>query len=90
MKICRISGSIHATIKDPPLEGKTLLMAQPLDLGGVPEGPPVVVVDTVGAGVGDMVLVMREGGSARIVLHDERVPVQALAVAIIDDVRLGG
>ena len=40
------------------------------------------------AGEGDLVLVMKEGGSARIVFGDERIPVQAVVIAVIDNMEI--
>lgn len=88
MILARIVGSVHATAKDPPLEGSRLLLAQPVGLDGAEIGRPVVATDLVDAGVGDLVLVLKEGGSARALLGDEESPVQATIVAVVDDVQL--
>ena len=88
MILSRITGSVHATVKDPPLEGARLLIAQPVNLDGHPTGRPIVAVDRVDAGIGDLVLVNREGGSARMLLDDEETPVQAVIVAVVDDIQL--
>lgn len=86
MIICKIVGDIISTVKNPHLSGKKILIAQPLDLDGKPDGKEILVIDTVDAGAGDRVLVMREGGSARIILQDNEIPVQAVIVGIVDDI----
>ncbi|HGY91058.1 MAG TPA: ethanolamine utilization protein EutN [Planctomycetes bacterium] len=84
MRICRIAGSVHATVKDASLEGERILLAQPLSLDGEAEGAPLLAVDRADAGVGDHVLLMKEGGSARLILDDENSPVQCVVVAVVD------
>lgn len=86
--ICRIEGAVHATQEDESLHGEKLLLAQPLTLDGRATGVPIVAIDRLHAGPGDLVLVMREGGSARMILGNDRSPAQALVVAVIDDVRI--
>ncbi|MCB0281840.1 MAG: EutN/CcmL family microcompartment protein [Calditrichae bacterium] len=86
MIICKIIGDVVSTVKNRRLNGKKILIAQPLDLNGEPDGKEILVIDTVDAGAGDRVLVMREGGSARIVLQDNEIPVQAVIVAVVDDI----
>jgi len=88
VRICRITGSVHATVKDPPLEGAKILIAQPVDLEGRETGAPFLCLDRDGAGEGDLVLMTKEGGGARMILSDPRSPVQCLAVAVIDDIHL--
>lgn len=86
MIIARVVGDIVSTIKSPSFEGHKLLIVQPLGLEGEAKGASFLAIDKVDAGVEDLVLVNKEGGSARILLEDERVPVQAVIVAVIDDV----
>ncbi len=88
MKLCRITGSLHATVKSPRLEGRRIMIAQPLDAAGRDDGEALLALDEVDSGPGDMVLVMKEGGGARIVLGDDRSPVQCLVIAVVDDLIL--
>lgn len=85
MKLCRITGSVHATVKNAHLEGHKILIAQPLDADGKDDGEVMLALDQVSAGPGDLVLVMKEGGGARIVLGDDRNPVQCLVIAVVDE-----
>jgi ethanolamine utilization protein EutN len=84
MILGRVTGSVHATVKNAHLDGHRLLVVRPVDLGGRTAGRPLVCVDRVDAGVGDLVLVCREGSSARFILDDEDSPVQALVLAVVD------
>jgi len=88
VKIGRVSGSVVATINSSALQNRTLLLCDLLDeRGEVNQGGYTIAVDTVGAGAGEMVLILDEGNSARQVLADADAPVRAVIVGIIDEVR---
>lgn len=85
MLICRVVGDVVSTQKNVHLEGHKLLLVQPVDLdGSTPMGVSMIAVDKVDAGDGDLVLVNKEGGSARLLLEDDEIPVQAVIVGVID------
>ena len=87
MLIARILGTVVATRKDPRLEGRKLLIVQPVDALD-PEarrGAALVAIDTVGAGVRETVLVV-QGSSARMAQGCGDCPVDATIVGIIDTV----
>lgn len=86
MIICKVIGDIVSTVKNKHFTGKKIMIVQPLDLEDQPEGEAFLALDSVQAGIGDRVLVMREGGSARIVFNDNNIPVQAVITAIIDGI----
>ncbi len=88
MQICKVIGNITSTVKNDHFVGKKIMIVQPLDLDGNAEGKDYLAVDTVDAGIEDRVLVMKEGGSAQIVLQDKEIPVQALILGIVDDIDL--
>lgn len=87
MIICKVIGDIVSTVKNEHFVGKKLMIVQPLDLQNKAEGEAFLAIDTVQAGPGDRVLVMREGGSARIIFQDNEIPVQAVITAIVDEIR---
>ena len=89
MKLAVIVGNVVSTIAHSTLFGRRLLLARYLDRDGMAIGPENVVVDTVGAGPGERVLVLDEGGSARLILDSERAPVRAVVVGIVDSVDKG-
>jgi len=87
MIICNVIGDVVSTVKNKHFTGKKLMIVQPLNLDDQPEGDAFLAIDTVQAGKGDRVLVMREGGSARIIFQDNDIPVQAVITAIVDEIR---
>jgi microcompartment protein CcmK/EutM len=84
----RVSGSVTATHKNFKLEGRKLLLVQPLDLAGNPHGAAVLAVDGVDAGEGDRVLVVQEGKSASMVSGRTESPLDAAVIAVIDAVEI--
>ena len=77
MQICRVVGTVVATQKNRKLEGAKLLLVQPLTLDGQPRGTTLLAIDSVGAGVGEQVLVVIEGKAAAV---------DAAIIGIIDSV----
>jgi microcompartment protein CcmK/EutM len=89
MYIGRVSGTTVATIKNELFEGHKLLVVQKLNLAGQPTAKYDIAVDMVQAGVGDRVLVLDEGNSARqIVDREPDGAIRAVVVGIVDDVTL--
>jgi microcompartment protein CcmK/EutM len=87
MLICRVVGDVVSTIKNQHLKGHKLLLVQPVDLdGATPKGETMIALDKVDAGPQDLVLVNREGGSARLLLGDPKIPVQAVIVGVVDNI----
>lgn len=90
MYIGRVSGTVVATIKNELFEGRKLLVVDRLDLEGQPTSKYDIAVDMVQAGVGDRVLVLDEGNSARqIVDREPNGAIRAVIVGIVDAVTLG-
>ena len=88
MILGRVTGTVHATVRSARLDGQRLMVVRPVGLDGRPSGKPLVCVDRAGAGVSELVLVNREGGAARMLFHDELIPIQAVIVGIVDRVDL--
>ena len=89
MILCRVVGDVVSTIKNAHLQTYKLLLVRPVELDThTPAGSELIAVDRVQAGGGDLVLVNKEGGSARLILEDEQTPVQAVIVAVVDDLDL--
>jgi microcompartment protein CcmK/EutM len=84
MQICRVVGTVVATQKNRKLEGAKLLLVQPLTLDGAPRGVALIAIDSVGAGVGERVLVVIEGKAAGDALGRKAAAVDAAVVGIID------
>ena len=90
MKIGRVAGTVVATICSSALEGRRLLFVDLLDPTGKPTGKDLIAVDAVGAGAGEMVLILDEGNGARQVLQAPDAPVRAVVVGVIDEIEMAG
>lgn len=89
MLIATVIGTTVSTIKDEKLTGKKLLIVRQTDERGNPVGKPYVAVDTVDAGVGDLVLTC-SGSSARQTNQTKDTPVDAVIMSIIDSLEVNG
>ncbi|MBI4551748.1 MAG: EutN/CcmL family microcompartment protein [Candidatus Latescibacteria bacterium] len=89
MDLGRVTGTVVATQKNERLAGYKLLIVSLLTLEGKPTGAHVVALDTIGAGVGETVIVVR-GSSARQAEGMGGVPVDASIIAIIDSIEVEG
>ena len=91
MYIGRVSGIVVATIKNELYRGRKLLVVDRLNLQGQPTAKYDIAVDMVQAGVGDLVLVLDEGNSARqIVGREPDGAIRAVVVGIVDEVDVDG
>jgi len=86
MIVGTVTGQVYATIAHPFYRAKALLLVEREDATGARTGAYVLAVDTVGAGVGQRVLVSEEGNGARQVMASANGPVRSLIVGIVDDV----
>lgn len=86
MLLGRIVGNVVSTRKDDKLVGYKLLIVQQIDFKCNPIRYPMVAVDTVGAGVGEYVL-LSTGSSARYSSGEKKEsPVDLSIVGIIDNI----
>lgn len=88
MKLALVTGTVVTTISAPFFDGCRLLLCDYLGADGSPDGSYVIAVDTVDANVGELVLVLDEGTSARQVTGGENAPVRAVIVGIVDEVHV--
>jgi ethanolamine utilization protein EutN len=95
MFLARVEGSVVATKKDPSMDGRKLLLLRPQL---VDDKDPtkfragtntIVAVDSVGAGIGELVLFC-QGSSARLAPHLKEAPVDAVIIGIVDVVDVLG
>jgi len=84
MKLGRVSGTVVSTISHPAYENRTMLMCDLLDAAGEDTGRYVICVDTVGAGAGELVLILDEGNGARQIVGVPDAPIRAVVVGIVD------
>lgn len=85
MKLAKVVGNIWATRKYDTLQGRRLLMVQPLSFSGKPRGIPIVALDTVDAGHGDMVL-YATSAEAAIPFRPNLTPTDATIVGIVESI----
>ncbi|QDU39420.1 Ethanolamine utilization protein EutN [Maioricimonas rarisocia] len=94
MFLARITGNVTATQKVDAMVGQTLFVVEPLRVNEKtgedlqPTGRTFIAVDTVGAGEGEVVLIV-QGSSARFTEDTKTLPIDCAIIGIVDDVRLG-
>jgi len=94
MILAKVEGSLVATKKNEKMRGSKLLVVRPLGVESAaareftPGKSTLVAVDTLGAGDGDVVLVV-QGSSARLAADNKDAPLDAVVVGIVDSVDLG-
>ncbi len=87
MMLARVTASVVATEKHPHYAGRKILVVQPVGPDGKPKGRSLLAVDGVQAGIGDTVIVVDEGGSARAVVGDEKaLTIRTAICGIVDRV----
>ncbi len=94
MFLARITGSVVSTSKVDAMIGQKLLVVEPLRVnekeqtGLVGTGRTFIAVDTVGAGEGEVVLIV-QGSSARFTPQTKPLPIDCAIIGIVDTVQLG-
>ena len=88
MQLARVIGTLVATQKHAKLDGAKLLLVQPVTPDDQPRGTPLLTIDSVGAGVGERVLIVIEGRAAGDALRRKAAPVDAAIIGIVDRVTL--
>jgi microcompartment protein CcmK/EutM len=88
MILGKVVGTIVATISHPDFKNRRLLVVQPLALGDEKPDDDFIALDATQAGIGDTVLVNREGSGARQVLRNPDAPVISVIVGIVDSVHI--
>ena len=83
MQLARVIGTVVSTIKNDSLEGRKLLVVQSLNKDLEPSGKPMVAVDAIGAGIGELVFWCR-GREASFPFKREDTPTDCTVVGIVD------
>ena len=83
MRLGKVIGTVVCTRKEPSLLGKTLLVVQPISSTSQPVGNPIVAIDSVGSGVGEIVIFVR-GKESSFPLLPQVVPTDAGITGIVD------
>jgi microcompartment protein CcmK/EutM len=84
MKLAIVVGNVVSTIKTPSHQNKKLMVVVPVDTSGNQCGDALIAFDRFQAGIGDYVLVLEEGGSARDILQDPKGSFDAVIAGIVD------
>jgi microcompartment protein CcmK/EutM len=89
--LCRVVGNAVSTIQHPVYVGHTVLVVEPVKADGITGlASSFLAVDSVQAGVGDLVLCAREGNTARQILGSDQDPFHAVVLAIVDAIEHPG
>lgn len=83
MQLARVISTVVATIKNDALAGRKLLLVQTLNAALEPTGTPLVAIDSVGAGVGELVFWCR-GKEASFPFRREDTPTDCTIIGIVD------
>jgi ethanolamine utilization protein EutN len=87
MILGKIIGNVVSTITEAGYGSRKILIVQPVDPSGQPKGQSFLAIDMVQAGMGDIVLILEEGGSARMILGEpETFTIKAIIAGIVDHI----
>ncbi len=84
MNLARVLGTATATVKHPSLDRQRLLVVQPLDAAGGPEGEPLLAIDGLGGRKGDTVILTSDGGAVGEMLGRKDSPVRWAIIGLAD------
>jgi ethanolamine utilization protein EutN len=86
MQLGLVVGTVTATLKHDSLVGWKLLVVQPLMADGQkPDGDPQLVIDNLGAGTGQHVIMNSEGRAVRDLMKTDKAPVRWSVMGIVDE-----
>ena len=85
MQVALVVGHSSSTVKHATLEGQKLLVTQPLMADGKsPDGAPLLVVDRMGAGPGEKIIITSDGKAIREMFGVENSPIRWAVLGIVD------
>jgi ethanolamine utilization protein EutN len=87
MQIGAVVGHAVSTVKHSSLKGWKLLVVQLLTAHGKEDGEPILVIDSLGAGLGERVLVSNDGAAARQLVGHKDSPVRWMVMGICDPLK---
>jgi ethanolamine utilization protein EutN len=88
--LARVIGNSVSTVKHPSYHGQKVMVVQPVQTDThTARGSSFLALDSVHAGVGDLILAAREGNTARQILKNNDAPFHAVIVGIVDEVSIG-
>jgi microcompartment protein CcmK/EutM len=87
MILAKVIGNVVSTVKATGYGSRKILVVQPIDPDGQRKGNSFLAVDAIQAGIGDTVLVIEEGGSARLILDEpDTFTIKAVIAGIVDNI----
>jgi ethanolamine utilization protein EutN len=86
MILAKVVGTVVTTVSHPHYKDRRLLVCQPLVMPGEKAEDDFLAIDSTHAGIGDTVLINREGGGARQVLKNPDAPIISVIVGIVDSI----
>ena len=87
MRLGKVIGTVVSTILEKGYDSRKILIIQPVDPNGQNKGTAFLAIDMVQAGVGETVLTIEEGNSARQVIRDNEIfTVKTVVAAIVDEI----
>ncbi|HEX6984733.1 MAG TPA: EutN/CcmL family microcompartment protein [Planctomycetaceae bacterium] len=84
MNLATVLGHATATVKHPSMDGWRLLVVQPVDIAGGPDGEPLLAIDGLGGRKGDTVILTSDGGAVGDMLGRKDSPVRWAVIGIAD------
>ena len=85
MLLARVEGSVIATRKHPSFEGWRMIICQPINSAGEPEGSPQIALDPHGAGMHQRVVISSDGAAARQLVKEPKSPARWTIIGIVDE-----
>lgn len=90
MELAVVIGQVVSTVKCPGIQIERLLLVDFVDSEGKPRGEPHVAADSIGAGDGEWVLVVRGSSARRVSENGDALPIDLSVMGIVDEVVLQG
>lgn len=89
MHLAKVSGNVVSTQKNKNLKSQKLMLVKRIDLEGkFINKRDEIALDLIDAGIGDTVLVVKEGDAIQQVLGHKNAPVNTMIIAIVDDLEI--
>lgn len=87
MFLAKVSGNVVSTQKNKFLKSHKLLLIKKIDLkGNFIDNKDQIALDLIDSGIGDTVLVVKEGAAVQQLLGHKDAPVNTMIVAVVDDI----
>ncbi|MBU0640671.1 MAG: EutN/CcmL family microcompartment protein [Planctomycetes bacterium] len=84
-----VKGEIHSTINHSAYDSRRLLLVDRITPDGREDGNYLIAVAAVDAGVGQTVLMIDEGNSARQIVDDASAPIRSIIIGVVDEIDVG-